>query len=63
MGPTEEDDVHGLTGAYALDALDTGERRVFEEHLAACPSCTVEVEQLREAIARLGAAQEVTPRA
>lgn len=47
------DDVHLLTGAYALDALDPAERRSFERHLAECETCAVEAASLTEAVARL----------
>jgi anti-sigma factor RsiW len=30
---------HGLTVAYALDALDADERRAYEEHLVDCERC------------------------
>ena len=33
------DDLHSLSGAYALDALDDDERADFEEHLARCATC------------------------
>lgn len=36
-------DVHTMTGAYALHALDEFERHHFEKHLAECPQCKVEV--------------------
>ncbi|WP_116103262.1 anti-sigma factor [Amycolatopsis thermalba] len=54
-------DVHMLTGAYALDALDELERRRFEEHLTECPDCEREVAELRATTARLGAAVSETP--
>lgn len=47
-------DLHTLTGAYALDALDADERGAFEEHLATCDACTAEVEGLRATGAMLG---------
>ncbi|NUT33367.1 MAG: zf-HC2 domain-containing protein, partial [Hamadaea sp.] len=47
------DDVHLLTGAYTLDALDPAERRTFERHLAECQTCAVEVGSLAEAVTRL----------
>ncbi|MEV6971778.1 anti-sigma factor [Hamadaea sp. NPDC051192] len=47
------DDLHLLTGAYALDALDDAEREAFERHLRTCPTCVAEVAGLREAAARL----------
>ncbi len=54
-------DVHTLTGAYALDALDPDEREVFELHLAECSACTHEVAELVATASRLGAAVAVTP--
>jgi len=46
-------DVHGLSGAYAVDALDDLERARFERHLAECPECQAEVDSLREAASLL----------
>jgi anti-sigma factor RsiW len=54
-------DVHTLTGAYALDALDSDERAAFELHLAECSDCSHELAELRATAARLGAAAAVTP--
>ncbi len=42
-------DIHALSGAYAVDALDDIERAQFERHLADCPACRSEVQSLREA--------------
>ncbi len=42
-------DIHHLTGAYALDAVDDIERARFELHLADCDDCSTEVLSLREA--------------
>lgn len=36
-------DVHELSAAYALDALDADERRAFEEHLGECERCRADV--------------------
>jgi anti-sigma-K factor RskA len=47
------DDVHALVGPYALDALDDGDERSFEEHLALCERCREELAGLREAAASL----------
>ncbi len=52
---------HALTGAYAVDGLDPAERAAFEEHLATCPECRDEVAGLRETVARIAVAVEVTP--
>jgi anti-sigma factor RsiW len=49
----EQDLVHDLVAAYALDALDESERRAFEEHLAGCERCRTELEGLRDAAAAL----------
>lgn len=46
-------DVHALSGAYAVDALDDDERTRFAEHLRRCPDCRAEVASLREAAAAL----------
>jgi anti-sigma-K factor RskA len=54
-------DVHTLTGAYALDALDDAERDEFERHLAECPDCSREVAELRLTAHRLGAAVSEQP--
>ena len=36
-------DIHALSGAYAVDALDDLERAAFERHLADCADCRAEV--------------------
>lgn len=38
------DAIHELTAAYALDALEGGERERYEDHLATCERCRVELE-------------------
>ena len=55
------DDLHVLTGSYALDALTGSEREDFERHLQHCPSCEAEVRGLRETAARMAMAQAVQP--
>ena len=47
-------DLHTLTGAYALDALEGPERDRFERHLARCQACAEEVRGLRATAAGLG---------
>lgn len=54
-------DVHTLTGAYVLDALSELERRAFEDHMSGCAACSLEVAELRETTARLGAATAAPP--
>ncbi len=41
------------TGAYVLGALDDAERAAFEEHLAGCPACREEVDELLPAVRAL----------
>ena len=42
-----DDDVHALSGAYTVDAVDDIERARFEQHLRSCPDCRMEVDSLR----------------
>jgi anti-sigma-K factor RskA len=58
---TRHDDLHVLTGSYALDALSPRERDSFERHLARCASCAAEVRGLRETAARLAMAWALRP--
>ena len=44
-------DLHHLSGAYAVDALDDAERTSFEQHLAVCADCRAEVAELSAAAA------------
>jgi anti-sigma factor RsiW len=41
-------DIHELTAAYALDALDPEERETYEAHLAQCERCREELASLGE---------------
>jgi anti-sigma-K factor RskA len=54
----EPEALHELSAAYALDALEPDEREVFEEHLAGCESCQVEVAELTLAAVELARAVE-----
>src|SRR5262245_59797126 len=54
-------DIHTLSGAYALDAVDDIERMAFARHLEECPACVQEVAELAETAARLADAATVTP--
>jgi Anti-sigma-K factor rskA len=55
-------ELHTLTGVYALDALDPGtELDRFERHLARCSSCTSEVRGFRETATGLGMAAVERP--
>jgi anti-sigma-K factor RskA len=40
------DDIHALSGAYVLDALDAEERHRFEDHLEVCSACRLETSEL-----------------
>lgn len=46
----ENADIHTLSGAYALDALEPGERAAFERHLEACEQCRDEVRSFGDAL-------------
>ena len=54
-------DIHSLSGAYALDAVDDIERAAFERHLRECQSCSLEVLELRETVGRLADTVAVEP--
>lgn len=56
-----EHDIHKLTGAYALDAVDDLERARFEQHLDTCEDCRAEVAELRETAALLADTVAVEP--
>lgn len=55
------DDLHALTGAYVMDALDEEEREAFEAYMATSPATAAEVASLREAVTMLGTATAETP--
>ena len=48
-----DDDIHGLSGAYAVDAVDDVERARFEAHMAHCSQCRDEVASLRATVSEL----------
>lgn len=54
-------EIHALSGAYAVDALDDLERARFEEHLAACAECRDEVASLQDATLLLSELSETAP--
>lgn len=54
-------DIHKLSGAYALDAVDDLERAAFEHHLAECEDCRTEVASLRETTALLAESAAIAP--
>jgi anti-sigma-K factor RskA len=54
-------DVHALSGAYAVDALDDLERAAFERHLVDCAACRAEVASLRETAALIAETTATEP--
>ncbi len=54
-------DLHHLSGAYAVDALDADERASFEQHLAECADCRAEVAELSATAHALSSITEATP--
>jgi anti-sigma-K factor RskA len=46
-------DIHALSGAYALGALDADEAAAFQRHLESCASCRDEVRSLTEVTSSL----------
>ena len=54
-------DIHTLSGAYAIDALSPEEAEHFRTHLSQCQACRDEVRELREAAARMGASEASVP--
>jgi anti-sigma-K factor RskA len=55
-------DLHSLSGAYALDALEGGaEFERFTRHLSRCPSCANEVRGFREVATSLAFATAADP--
>jgi len=48
-----EADLHDLTAAYALDALEPDDARAYEAHLARCERCREELAGLSEAASAL----------
>jgi hypothetical protein len=55
------DDIHELTAAYSLDALDEADARDYEEHLRDCPRCRDELRDLSEAASALAYAAPAPP--
>lgn len=51
-GPIEDHPLDDLA-VYALDALDGGERRAIDDHLARCPTCRYELAGHHETLATL----------
>jgi anti-sigma-K factor RskA len=54
-------DLHLLTGAYAVDAIEPAELDAFERHLTRCGACATETRGLRETAARLAVRVALPP--
>src|SRR3954452_18465817 len=52
------EDLHELTAAYALDALDADDRQAFETHLGGCERCRTELGELAGSAGALAYASE-----
>jgi anti-sigma-K factor RskA len=61
MSSQDDSDIHALSGAYAVDAIDDSERAEFERHLVSCPSCQGEVAGFRATVLQLSELSSVTP--
>lgn len=58
----EDELIHELSAAYALDALDADDERLFEAHLAQCPDCQEDVARFSATASALAfAAPPATP--
>jgi anti-sigma-K factor RskA len=54
----ERERIHELAAAYAVDALDEGERAVFEAHLPGCGPCSEDVRAFQDTATMLAYADE-----
>ncbi|MEO6145426.1 MAG: anti-sigma factor [Dermatophilaceae bacterium] len=57
----DDNDIHTLSGAYAVDAVDAAERARFEAHLTDCSECRDEVASLRAAAGELASVTLASP--
>lgn len=61
MARQSHTEMQELVGAYALDALETGEAAALELHLSECPRCRAELRDHRETAAMLAHAGTAAP--
>ena len=59
--PLKSRDLHALTGAYALDALDEREQERFTRHLRRCRACAEEVRRFQGVATALAFAAAAEP--
>lgn len=59
--PDHEHTEHTAVGAYALGVLDEAEATRFEEHLAGCPRCAADLDDLLGLALPLADLKEATP--
>jgi anti-sigma-K factor RskA len=57
----EQPEVHALTAAYALDALDEAEEREYEAHLRTCERCREELAAFTDTASALAYAVDTPP--
>ena len=50
-----------LLAAFALDAVESGEREEIEAHVAVCPRCRAELDSHRQVASGLGTIVEPLP--
>jgi anti-sigma-K factor RskA len=55
------ENIHALTGVYALDAVNERERGRFEQHLTRCTACDSEVRSLQDTATRFALAVTLPP--
>jgi anti-sigma-K factor RskA len=55
------EELHDLVAAYALDALEPGERTLFERHLEECASCRAQLSELQLTASALAYAESTEP--
>ena len=61
MNGNDMADIHALSGAYAVDAVDDVERADFEQHLASCADCRAEVASFQATALQLSLLMQATP--
>jgi len=61
MRMLSRENMHALTGVYALDAMDAREQNRFEQHLTRCAACDSEVRSLQDTATRFALAVALQP--